>query len=541
MYNPACLIVGLLLNLSAMTFAAGAPVASGQQVKKPNYVGAYLYTDRFIAAAEEQNRDFFELFDEHFKKLADVGVNCIHITIHDPQLFDRYVELAVRHNIMLLPELDFAYFQAHWTDEEMLQHARKATDFLRVWHDNPQVIAWSIKEEPYDDDIEKLDRYYRLIVKEVPKVKFFLVTSGGGWLTANAADLPFALVGGDYYYFSWEQGLAEKAYARAPRQALSESRSTTELYRRASEKFGVDRIHVFGAAACTIPDRAQGFATGTALPQSWTQEQKDAYTRTIKRLAEKGRDGWTVYNDVPGKEGPQYNLWTLYMPPENCIRALIWGGILEGAKVTMCFSYDPYSRKYNPDSPLDAVQNYRTERFYVDLAVRPGTPNQHFEEFAETVGEVRSYDNILPCLTIRSTTPLEREIGHDLFARAFEIEGFDGEVLIVHNANVGYLLCPECKGQSLQSCEHVFIDDHGELKYFVPQTKSNTANLTLAKSAGNISIFDIATGEPLQRNGRAYLTDIQPGGAKLLYVGTRETANAIHRLYLPERNPPNLQ
>jgi hypothetical protein len=60
------------------------------------------------------------------------------------------------------------------------------------------------------------------------------------------------------------------------------------------------------------------------------------------------------------------------MPPKNCIRALIWGSIMEGANGTMCFSYDPYSRKYNPDSSRDAVENYRTERFYVDLAGRPG-------------------------------------------------------------------------------------------------------------------------------------------------------------------------
>jgi hypothetical protein len=524
----------IVILLVCVTSLAQKPVALADS-EKPNLIGTYLYTDRFEAAAKEQNRDLFDVFDEHFKKLADVGVNCIHITIPDGSLFDRYVQLAKKHKVKLLPEIDFAYFRPNWTDEQMAEHARKAVDFLKVWHATPEVIAWSVKEEPYTDEIEKLDRYYRMIIKGVPEVKFFLVTSGGGWLTANAADLPFALVGGDYYYFSWEQGPADKCFTRAPRFALSESRSTTEIYRRAAAKFPVDRIHVFGVAACTIPDRAQGFATGSTLPETWTPEQKQQYIQKVTSLAEKHQDGWAVYQNVPGKTGPQYTMWTLYMPPANCIRALIWGGILEGAKVTMAFSYSPYSKSYNPDSPIDAIINYphRTERFSTDLGGRPDVKNVHFDEYAQTVKKVRSFDKIIPHLSIQAQSPIVGEPGFDIIARAFRMDGFDGQVMIVHNANVGSILCPDCKIAGQKSCEHVFIDDFGDLKYFTPQTSTNSATLKLNPELSKAAIYDVSTGKPLKRSTEGFVLDIGPGDAAILYVGNAADARRISQLYIP--------
>ena len=539
---------------SQTTVAANAGERGVPKVSdKPYYIGTYLYTSRFEAAAKEQNRDLFDLFNEHLKKLADIGVNVIHITIPDASKFDQYIKLADKYSIKLLVELDFAYFRGHWSDVQMKEYAQKAVDFLKVWHNTPQVLAWSIKEEPNHADIAALDKYYRMIIVGVPDVKFFLIANGAGWLAANAADLPFALVGGDYYYFSWKQGQAGKAYTREPRLALSESRYTTELFLRASDKFGVDRIHVFGAAACTIPSRAQGFATGATLPKSWNQAQKDAYVLEIQKLAEEGMDGWNVYHNIPGKKGPQYSMWTLYMPPENCIRALTWGSILKGAKVTMCFMYNPYSKYYYPSSPRDSIINYNylTEGFSVDLGVP--SMNTYFNEFAETVREVRHYDRILPQLSILSDSPLEDYkgneifdadfidgtlsknknasgfIGGSMFSKAFNMPGLKGQILIVHNANVGYILCPQCKAKSLTSCKHIFIDKHGGLKYFIAQKKNSQAVLTLAKSFENSKIFDIDTGKLLKRQGKSYVINVAPGGAEILYVGN--SAEAIHQLY----------
>lgn len=523
-----------LACVAMMALALRISSATEADPGKPYYIGAYLYTDRFAAAAAEQNRPMFELFDEHFKKLSDVGINCIHITIADPDQFGEYVKLAEKYQIKLLPELDFVYFRLEWSDQQMRENADRAIAFLKTWHANPNVLGWEVKEEPYDADIERLDRYLRMIVQGVPGVKFIMVASGGGWLSANAADIPFALVGGDYYYFSWEQGLSDKAYMRPPDVALRESRETTELYRRAAEKFvGVPRIHVFGAAACTIPDRAQRFATGSGLPETWTAEQKEQYMQKVRTLAANKQQGWSVYDKVPGREGPQYSLWTLYMPPANCIRAQIWGSIMEGANVTMCFMYNPYSKKYYSDSPLDAVMNYRSERFHVDLAGRPGRPNDHFDEYARTVKSVRSYEHILSNLTIQSDTPLDGTPGDNIHARAFAINGFDGRILIVHNANVGRILCADCRVKSLESCQHVAIDDHGELSDFIPQLKPDMAKLKLRPEMKNVGLWDVAGGKMLSRNGSTWMMSINPGDGKLVYLGDAASAGKIHRMYQP--------
>lgn len=75
-------LIELVLVLCCGVFAQRITAAS-PNAEKPNLIGTYLYTDRFEAAAKEQNRDLFDVFDEHFKKLAEMGVNCIHVTIPD--------------------------------------------------------------------------------------------------------------------------------------------------------------------------------------------------------------------------------------------------------------------------------------------------------------------------------------------------------------------------------------------------------------------------------------------------------------------------
>lgn len=151
----------------------------------------------------------------------------------------------------------------------------------------------------------------------------------------------------------------------------------------------------------------------------------------------------------------------------------------------------------------------------MDLGGRPDLTNVHLED-AQTVRKVRSFDRIIPYTHHSGAESGCRRSGVRRHSRAFKMDGFEGQVLIVHNANVGSMLCPDCKAAGQKSCEHVFIDDFGDLKYFTPQTMGNTATLKLGTELKNAAIYDVSTGKRLKQNTSGFFLDIGPGDAAIL-------------------------
>ncbi len=498
------------------------------------YFGVYLYSDFFEAAAKEQKKDYFQFLDEHLANLAAHSVNCAHLTITDPQQFDTYLQLAQKHGIKLLPQLNFAYFKPSWTPQQMQKNADRAVGFLKKWKDSPQVLAWSVKEEPYPDEIVKLEKYYDSILSKLPDLKLFITCHWASSLAKISSRFHFKFVGGDYYYFGWDQSdqnPAGKPHLRTPREALDLTRDITTSFFDAGKKHNADYFHVFPCASCLDPVKAQGLADGTTLPVKWTEKQKNQYRENINKLAMAEQDGWSRF---PDKNGYLDNLGKMYMPPENCLKAMAWSGVLNGAKMSMCFMYVPCSKKYCPNSPEDSVRNYRREIFSMNLADRSNKPTPYLDEFAEAGREIRSYGKIIKRWTQSPEPLVVTNAKKYIFNKAFDVEGIPGKAILILNSDVGTLLCDRCKTKKNQ-CDHMYIDQQGKIKYFHPFAGPQKVTFSFLKNkapAKGTGVFCVDSGLELKPNGDLYEITIKPGAGKILFVGTSENAAGIHKLYL---------
>ncbi len=68
-------------------------------------------------------------------------------------------------------------------------------------------------------------------------------------------------------------------------------------------------------------------------------EERRKTRERIIHFAEQGRMGWRRTKLPDGTL--RYNLWKYYRRPPNCMKALAWTSVLEGAKLFFCWSYDP--------------------------------------------------------------------------------------------------------------------------------------------------------------------------------------------------------
>jgi hypothetical protein len=203
----------------------------------------------------------------------------------------------------------------------------------------------------------------------------------------------------------------------------------------------------------------------------------------------------------------------------------------------MCFFYSPCSKKYFPQSPEDATRNYQREIYYTTLAGRLGKPNPHLKEFAVASREIRPYGKIIKRWNLLEKSPVVTDEKQYVFNQAFEIKDIPGTAVLVLNSDVGELMCEACK-KSNAKCDHVAIDDQGNLKNFHSYTKAKLVNFSFTEKNGkskDIRIFRVDTGEELKLANERYSISIDPGSAKILFIGTPENAARIHQWYKPLR------
>ena len=118
----------------------------------------------------------------------------------------------------LIPQLDFVYFSAKWTDEQMAKTARRAGTFISKYVDHPQVLAWSVKEEIPRRRINRLTRYYLRILEYAPEAKFNIVHNNLGAAKDQPVPDP-AIMGTDRYAFWWDT--SGGGYLASPNFALN--------------------------------------------------------------------------------------------------------------------------------------------------------------------------------------------------------------------------------------------------------------------------------------------------------------------------------
>jgi len=502
---------------------------------KPFYFGVYIYDYQVAFAAKSFDVDYFEFLEKHLKILKSNGVNVIHLTISKPEEFVKHLRLAKKYDIKLLPQLDFVYFRPKESAKAQEAKAKRAGAFIKKYLNNPNVLAWSVKEEVAHKDINRLAEYYWQILQYVPDAKFFTLHNGLG--AAKDQPVPYPIISGtDRYAFWWE--FSGGGYLASPASALDWIRNQAAIYYEESAKRGADFMLVITQGGLPMPKWANTLAkTPKDIAYPRTLNEQMAMQKKILKFAEDGRMGWRKFSTP---QGDFYNVWKYYRAPENCMKAMAWISVLEDAKLFLCWSYMPAE---NPEQqepvPIiwrqtmtleEAAKSNKHEVLYVSLADKPNMANPQLKEFGEAAREIRSYERIITQMAKISDCPVKAKNKH-VHCNAFTFPGLRGKIIVIQNSNVG--TWPANSRYKFEDDDPIRIDDEGNLVGYKPFTKPMDVHFSLvdtklAKAPGE-GVYDLKTGKEIPADG-GYKISIMPGSGVLLYIGSANDAGKLRKM-----------
>jgi hypothetical protein len=514
----------LLIQLIALA-AAAAPARAAEA---PTFrIGVYLYEYHLAATAAAHQRDYADFLDEHLRILHDHGVNAIYLGGTSPERFDAHLRLAAKHGMAIIPQLDFAYFQPSWSDDQTRAYAKTAGEFIRRHQDDPRVLAWSVREEVPAAAVGALARYYALIREHAPRARFNMIHNN--LPAAREQPAPHASIYGTDRYAFWFETSAG-GYLASPSFALDWTRTQAAEYAAEAARRDADFMLVVTQGGLLMPQWANDIVnTPPAAGDPGTPDEQRQLAARVLRFARDGRMGWREVRPAPGAP-PRYNVWKYYRLPENCMKALAWTSVLEGARHFFCWHYCPPRPADLASSEPDAaatVERPPYEVEWITLAGRPGVDNPQLRELAHAARELRPYERLIPRMSKLPDSPVEcPQIGVHHRAFALPNTGVAGSVLVLHNANVG--TWPHDSRHFFHESDDIRIDDQGNLVGYTPFKDPLPVRFTLRANAV-AKLFDLRTGRELPPSDQGqYRVDIGPGSGTLLFLGSAEEAASVH-------------
>ena len=208
---------------------------------------------------------------------------------------------------------------------------------------------------------------------------------------------------------------------------------------------------------------------------------------------------------------------------------MIWTGILEGARCVLFWSYTPLE-KGRRDKTVEQVLSSLMEKnktkskaktsvefSWSTMAGRPGEPNQPMEEFAAAAEELRPYSKLICMMTKLPDSPVTTDTKKKFFNRAFSIPGYEGRVVVLHNANVGVWGANSRHFFTVK--DNIRVDDKADLVGYKPFTEKAEAEFSVT---GSGKVFDFASGQELKLTDGKGKAAILPGGGTMLFIGTQQ-------------------
>ena len=512
------IILGLLL-VAGLTASSADKVSylgnlpGTQSSGKEFHAGVYTYVHRMRALAVEQGKNYSDLMGEHLAKLASLGIDSVYLGGVSSENFDENLQLATRYHIKLVPQLDFVYFRENWDSNTLEATAKVAAAFINKYKGNPQILAWSVMEEPAPNIMDKLSVYYQKILELAPEAKFYLHCSILAAMKNMDRPFPSVLSAG-IYMFQWE--VSGGGWWISPSAGLTLFRNQVRTFSAETFKKNTDFSLVITADAMAMPIMANRISDPERV-DGVPKDQKETYIAKCKKFAVDGRMGWGHFE----KDGKTfYNVWKYYHPPTNCVKAMIWTGVMEGARSIFFWMYSPQT-KADSEMTLESSSYSGKAEVYHPMGRDSNQIDPELKEYSETIKELSPYGKIIVNMAKLPETPVKSET-KNIFNNAFSCPGINGRIAVLHNAEVG----------TWPANDQIFIDGRGNLKDYKPFTNAVIALCEVALVQGE-GVYDLANGEEIKETELdfkfVYPIKIMPGSGKFIFIGTRDQFSRIYK------------
>ncbi len=497
------------------------------------HIGVYLYDYAMTRTAQGYGKDPMQFADEHFRILSRNGVNTLHLTVNNRENFEKiFLPLLKKYQIKAILQLDFSYFKPEtaWTEAHENIRAKEAGQFIAVHQQEPAILGFSVREEVAHKDVHALARYYQKILEHAPGAKLAIVHSSLG----AARDMPVpdpAILGTDRYAFWWE--FSGNGYIASPAFSLNWLREQAANFQQEAAARGSDFIFVVTQGGWVfVTDDLPG--TVKRILKNAPDQEKERFVQRLREYAANKQNGWNEFEH----EGKKiYTCWKYYRLPENCLKAAAWLAVMEGARYFLCWSYNPMPKEL-AGTNLETVarqvwvQKRKTKPYtdfgYYSLAGRPGKPNPQLAEFAVVAKEIRKFESLIMRMNKLPQSPVTTETKKKDFNRAFAIPGYNGKVIVLHNADIG--TWPYDSKYFFDAKETISIDEEGQFSGYIPHTKPRTVRFKVQLQPGEKVFSFVDKAELTTAADKLYAVTVLPGSGTFIFVGKDGEFNKLKEL-----------
>ena len=380
--------------------------------------GMYVYTGLLPNLAQEQGIPYETYLDTYFKNLTDKGFNLFYISAGN---FDPLIALSEKYKFKIIFQIDGCYLY-NPTLEEARAKAACAIPIINKYKDHPNVLAFSVREEPSIGLMDALMEYYRTVRASVPDAPFHLLLNWSDTVKYKFDQSVMPIVMGTDRYTFWGWEWSGGGYASTPAFALKTYNHEMDFFRAPSDASGSLYQAVFTTS----------FWLETIREADVLAKHPNEYPR-VKELVALGNQGWKDLG------GGRWMYVRYYNPPPNATKAMIWLSVLGGANIIMEWTAIPTTQ---------ATRDMYEKKQYLQQDIpntvggvhNPGLDNKgtyELTEYSDTFRKLQDYGWIINRMRVSPSQNIVTTSNPKVLAKPFDVPGFRGKVIVLVNTDIG--------------------------------------------------------------------------------------------------------
>ncbi len=446
----------------------------------------------------------YEGIKENIDQMAKLGFNSVHLIQTSDAVWESTFDYCRELGISVLAQLDSVYLQL---DSDLSTLIPRAVSIIERHKDRPEILAFSIKEEPSEAFMPKVSEYYQGIYAAIPDAPIYMLYNYLRVMEGAPAPYP-AMTGTDRYGFWWEYGT--NGNRATPASAMRWYHTQLNGYYQNSLRQNGEFFAVFSPIAATSQVTKERVLQ-SFYPKEMPEGQRMELAEMVDRLVEEKNHGWWVDET----DENLYWHWKYYAAPKNTLRATCWLSVMEGAK--SIYSYHWLTREKevyksgNAEFQMSEEQLQEYSQFAREIQRYGSLVRGMMKEFVPYAGHPLGHEEI-------HTGPLPQPVVDfpqaEVAFRSFRVDGYKGRVVLAVNQQVGQW--SETSPYQLKPDHRFRINERGELMDYTPATGSRELSFALQKSG--LACLDLKTGQPvkLEAGGKGVVS-AEPGEGRVLF------------------------